>query len=95
MPSFFTFAIAAVVSLIWNSAVAQDATQFIDAFQGMMRSTIRQATLAEWRRLSAAEGRCIDENLRQRGQSVRALIQRGITPSDPYLTIIRCDAEVT
>ncbi len=72
----FGFAIPA------THAVAQNFRDFMNIFGGIMRSAVVQAAQAEWRKLNPAEISCVDQALRQRGISLQALIQNGITPSN-------------
>jgi tetratricopeptide (TPR) repeat protein len=72
----FGFAIPA------TQAIAQNVRDFMNMFGGIIRSAVVQATQAEWRKLNPAEVSCVDQTLRQRGISLQALIQNGITPSD-------------
>ncbi|RAI38986.1 hypothetical protein CH341_26785 [Rhodoplanes roseus] len=69
--------------------MAQDARAVFDLFGGMMQSAIAQATMAEWRKIPAAEGACIDQALRARGTSLQVLAQRGVQPSDVQIAELR------
>src|SRR5437870_5651613 len=72
-----------------RNASAQSGREIIDMFGGMLRSVIQQQVIAEWRKLPPDEVTCIDENLRQKGQSLETLFQQGVYPSDPALFVIR------
>jgi hypothetical protein len=78
---------AVLITLIFGigctSAFAQDASDMMRLFGGMMQSAITQASQAEWKKLPQSEMSCVDQNLRQQGQSLQSVIQQGITPSDP------------
>ena len=76
--------------ILWSStALAQDARALFDVFGGMMQSAITQSTLAEWRKVPAAESACIDQSLRARGLSLQVLVQRGVQPSDAQIIELR------
>jgi hypothetical protein len=62
-------------------ASAQNVNQLMNLFGGIMRSAITQATQSEWA--------CVDNQLRQRGSSIQALIEPVITPADGRVTDLR------
>ena len=76
-------------------SMAQNANDVVNIFGGLMRSAIAQATQAEWKKLPPNEIVCIDQALRQRGASVAAVAQEGVTPSDQRIAGVRaaCQAQ--
>jgi len=48
-----------------------------------------RAASREWKELPKAEVACVDQGLRERGQSVEALARRGVSPSNPRLAEVR------
>ena len=54
-----------------------------------MQSAIAQSTLAQWRKVPAAESICVDQSLRARGSSLQVLVQRGVQPSDAQIAELR------
>jgi hypothetical protein len=81
-----------------SPALAQNTRDIMSVFGAIMQSAMVQATQAEWRKLPPASLSCVDEALRQRGISLRALISDGITPSDSRISAVlvscRSQAEV-
>lgn len=55
----------------------------------LFNRTVRQALESEWRKLPPNEIGCIDQRLRQRGASIRMLIQLGVMPSDRRVNQVR------
>jgi hypothetical protein len=54
---------------------------------------MRNAAWSDWRHLPTSEVSCIDQNLRQQGLSVEALVNRGIRPNDPRLAQLRASCQ--
>ena len=69
-----------------TTASAQNANDIFRLFGGMMQTAIIQATVDQWRKLPEGTVVCVDQDLLQRGSSLRALINQGITPSDPRVS---------
>jgi hypothetical protein len=67
----------------FTNAAAQNANDIFRLFGGVMQTAIIQATVDQWRKIPESEVVCVDQELLQRGSSLRALINQGITPSDP------------
>jgi hypothetical protein len=79
-------AILWVFSLVLSTSVAaQNINDLLRMFGGVMQQASQQAALAEWRKLPPPEVSCVDQNLRQQGTSVEALIRSGVLPSAPQL----------
>jgi hypothetical protein len=72
-----------------NPALAQNFNDLLTIFGGDRQRALRQAALAEWRRLPPAEIACIDQGLRQKGSSADALVRRGVKPSAAGLAELR------
>ena len=84
------FVLLSILPLILStSAFAQNVNDLLSMFDGVMRQSMRQAALSEWRRLSPSEISCLDQRLQQQGGSVDTLINRGVPPSDPRLSQFR------
>ncbi len=79
-----------------TSAVAQNANDVFRLFGGLMQTAIIQATIDQWRKVPEKEVVCVDQELLQRGSSLRALISQGISPSAPQVASIRsyCSARL-
>lgn len=79
-----------------TGAFAQNANDIVNIFGGLIKSAVVQAALAEWRKLPQGEVTCVNQNLRQQGSDLQAVIQQGITPSDPRIAGLRsaCRNEV-
>ena len=55
-------------------------------FGAIVQSTMVQAAQAEWRKLAPADVSCVDQTLHQRGISLQALVNNGITPADSRIS---------
>ena len=71
-----------------NPALAQNINDLLTIFGGEKQRAARQAQV-EWRRLPPAEMACIDQRLRRKGSSVKALVRRGVKPSAARLIELR------
>jgi hypothetical protein len=79
-----------VLPLVFGtSAFAQNVSDFLNLFRGVIVQGMIQAAQSEWRRLPSTELSCLDQTLRQHGASVEALISRGVLPSDRRLDQLR------
>jgi hypothetical protein len=78
-----TFALSA------STASAQNASDIMRLFGGMMQGAIVEAAKAEWRKLRPVELACIEQELQRQGLSPTALAQRGILPTDGRIAGIR------
>jgi hypothetical protein len=74
---------------IAGEASAQNASNLMNLFGGILQSAIIQATISEWRKIPSDELSCIDETLQKRGVSVQSLMQQGIAPFDSRLSNVR------
>lgn len=83
--------LCASLSLVMGctSVFAQNANDVINLFGVIAQSAIAQKTQAEWRKLSQSELACVNQNLRQRGSDLGAVIQQGIVPSDARISDVR------
>jgi hypothetical protein len=70
-------------------AFAQDPTEVLNRFRGVIQQGINQIARSEWQRLPPPELACIDKELHQQGTSVEVIISRGMLPSDPLLAPLR------
>lgn len=70
-------------------AFAQSPSSMFQLFNGLVGTAIAQATLAEWRKLPPETLQCVDQRLRQDGQSIQTAIRQGIRPDDPRLASAR------
>jgi len=70
-------------------AFAQNINDFIRGFGGIIQQGMIVAAQTEWRKLPPPELACIDQTLRQQGNSVDNLANHGIQPSDPHLAEMR------
>ena len=68
---------------------AQDARGVVNLLRGFMGAAILQNVRAEWSRLAPAELECIQTGVARRGTSIDQLIQGGIEPNDPRISLIR------
>ena len=75
--------------ILSTSAFAQNINDFINKFRGVAQQGMAQATQFEWRKLPPNELSCIDQSLRQQNNSIDALINRGVMPSDRRLSQLR------
>ena len=75
--------------ILSTSAFAQNINDFINKFRGVAQQGMAQATQFEWRKLPPNELSCIDQSLRQQNNSIDALINRGVMPSDLRLSQLR------
>ncbi len=85
---FFLFLIASLCSSC-VSASAQNAGDIIDIFGGLVRSAQVQAIRAQWEKLPSKEIACVDQTLRQRGETLQSIILRGIAPTNPGIYDVR------
>jgi uncharacterized protein len=72
-----------------TGAFAQNINDFVRIFGGIIQQAGQQAALSEWQQLPPVELTCVDQNLRQQGASVAALVNRGVLPSAPQLAQLR------
>jgi hypothetical protein len=82
-------ALICLLLFLGTSAYAQNASDFINIFGGLVQMGIRQAAQSQWQRLASSEVACIDQQLENRGMSVEAMIERGVAPADPRLAQAR------
>jgi hypothetical protein len=82
---------------IATEASAENASNLMYLFGGILQSAIVQATISEWRKIPLDELSCMDDALKKRGVSVQSLMQQGIAPFDSRLSDVRssCRALVT
>ncbi len=73
-----------------EGASAQGVRNLFDYFRGNTASP-GQANRPAWAKIPAKELDCIDEALRKEGASVKALRQRGVTPTDEHVAKLRSD----
>ena len=94
---FIKTALYISVSLVASgtSVYAQNATDILNMFGGIMQSAVTQAAQVEWRKLSQNELSCVDQTLRQRGSDLQTAIRQGITPSDARIADIRAACRST
>jgi hypothetical protein len=69
-----------------SDCLAQNARDFMHIFGAIVQSTMVQAAQAEWRKLAPADVSCVDQTLHQRGISLQALVNNGITPADSRIS---------
>jgi hypothetical protein len=72
-----------------GEAAAQNPDQIINLFGGLMRSGVAVATQAAWQKIPPDEIACVDQQLRQRGSSINAVVQQGVGPADARLFDVR------
>lgn len=76
-------------------ANAGDAGNIFNIFTNIMRSAVVDHTRKEWSRIPEAEASCIEQALEDRGNSIDALVQRGVSPNDRSLSGVRADCRNT
>jgi tetratricopeptide (TPR) repeat protein len=74
---------------IATGASAENASNLMYLFGGILQSAIVQATILEWRKIPSGELSCRDDALQKRGVSVQSLMQQGIAPFDSRLFDVR------
>ena len=84
----FLFA-ALCLSLISDTATAQNANSVINLFGGLMQSAMSQAARSAWEKIGREEASCVENSLRSQGTSLNALIQAGIGPTDQRVSELR------
>jgi tetratricopeptide (TPR) repeat protein len=72
-----------------SSVFAQNASDMLRLFGGLMQGAIAEGAKAEWRKVRPSELACIELELQRRGTSTAALAQQGIVPTDGRLAPIR------
>ena len=72
-----------------SSASAQNASDMMNLFGGLLSRAIVENARVEWRKLPNTEIQCIDEQLRQQGSSTGVVIEQGLSPGDPRLSPLR------
>jgi hypothetical protein len=76
----------------WTSySFAQNASNMINLFDGLMLQAMREAANAEWRKVSRPESACIERELQTHGRSIAALAQQGVFPNDGRIASSRSD----
>ena len=76
-----------------SSVTPQGPDDFLRTFGTIMQPATVQATQAAWAKLPSKEVGCINDALNQQGGSLKALIQRGVLPSDPRLANERSNCQ--
>jgi peptidoglycan hydrolase-like protein with peptidoglycan-binding domain len=89
------FIACALTGICASNAYTQNAGDMLNLFGGMMRGAIVQSAGAEWRKIPQPELACIEQQLRQQGQSTLAFIEQGIAPGDARLAGIRAGCAVS
>ena len=74
--SAFVFGTASV-------AIAQNLNDIINQLPAIAQSGIAKLAESEWKKLPPAELDCVNQKLRERGDSTQSLAQRGIFPGSP------------
>jgi len=72
-----------------KQAVAQNPGGLMNMFTAIMGAAIVNNARIEWSKIRSDETSCIEQELRQRGASIGALIQNGIVPNDPRVATSR------
>ena len=83
------YVVGLIAATIPGFAAAQSPGDFMNMFSGMMRAAIIEHARAEWSKLSTNETACIEQGLQQQGLSIDSLVQNGIAPQDPRVSVIR------
>jgi uncharacterized protein len=63
----------------------------MNMFTAIMGAAIVNNARMEWSRVAPTETACIDQQLRQQGASIDALVRNGIVPNDPRVAGVRFD----
>ena len=74
-----------------NQALAQNPNGLMNVFTAIMGAAIVNNARIEWSKIPPPETACIEQELREQGASIGALIQNGIVPNDPRVAGVRFD----
>jgi hypothetical protein len=80
---FIAYLAALLAEIPWSGAIAQNAGEMINLFGTMMRAAMIDHARTEWSKVPLNETSCIEQGLRQQGNSIATLIQNGVAPTDP------------
>ena len=72
-----------------SMSFAQNASDIMRLFGGLMQGAIAEGAKAEWRKVRPPELACIQDQLQTQGTSTAALAQQGIFPTDGRVAGIR------
>ena len=72
-----------------SGALAQSLDDIINQLPAIAQSGIARLAEAEWKKLPAAELDCVDQKLRERGDSVQSFTKRSIFPFNSRAAEIR------
>jgi hypothetical protein len=75
--------------LIATPAFAQSPGDIIERVQSFIRSAMSKGAQSRWSKLPEAEYSCVNQKLQERGESLHALVKRGVFPTDKRLADIR------
>jgi PAN domain len=88
-----TRSIASLVALflcfIATETFAQSPGDIINRVENFVHSAIAKAAQSRWSKLPEAEHSCVNQKLQERGDSLPALIERGVFPSDRRVAKVR------
>ena len=72
-----------------TAASAQSGVDIIDRVENFIHSAIAKSARSRWSKLPESEYACVEQKLQERGESLEALIKRGILPNDSRVAKIR------
>jgi len=72
-----------------TAASAQSPWDLFDRVENFIHSASAKAAKGRWSKLSQTEYSCVSQKLRDRGDNLDSLVQRGMFPSDPRVAEIR------
>jgi len=75
--------------LMATAASAQSPGDIIDRVEKFIHSAIAKSARSRWSKLPEPEYACMEQKLQERGDSLEALIKRGVPPNDSRLAKVR------
>jgi hypothetical protein len=91
------FLLPLCLSLTATPASAQSPADIIQRVESFIHSAMGKGAHSRWSRLPESEYACVSEKLQERGESLKALIRKGVYPNDKRVADIRsqCKAALT
>jgi hypothetical protein len=77
------------LSLSATAALAQSPGDIIGRIESLIHSAMGKGAQSRWSKLPESEYACVDQKLHERGDSVQALIKRGVFPNDRRVADVR------
>jgi hypothetical protein len=85
-----TASLAALILCVTATATfAQSPGEIINRIESFVHSAVAKAARSRWSKLPETEYACVNQQLQERGDSLPALIERGVFPNDRRVAKVR------